>query len=314
MNIISLSRNKKILLVALFVIVVVLLFSLKTKTEFKNQTGKNGLVYSGSETVEELVNRDTDLDGVPDWEESLWGTDPTKPDTNGDGIPDGVEIKRLKGITGTGDSSTQTTKENLTETDKFSRELFSTIATLNQIGNIDQDAIDNISNSLAQQIQSSAKQIFLFSDLKTIQDSSAEAIKKYDNSLESLIKKYPTLSKNSSTIVYPIQNIFVEVFQEFLSNSDADVLNRFDPVIKEIKGLVAGMVKTPVPQGLAVLHLDVINGLERVAENLNDLKSIEGDTIVAMGAASKFKENIELLQASINKLQTAINQQIKGLN
>jgi hypothetical protein len=34
---------------------------------------------------------DTDLDGLKDWEEALWGTDPKNPDTDGDGTADGRE-------------------------------------------------------------------------------------------------------------------------------------------------------------------------------------------------------------------------------
>ncbi len=40
---------------------------------------------------------DSDSDGLKDWEETLWGTDPKNPDTDGDGTEDGsaVEAERL---------------------------------------------------------------------------------------------------------------------------------------------------------------------------------------------------------------------------
>jgi len=48
---------------------------------------------------------DTDCDGIPDWEEERFGTDPQNPDTDGDGILDGIEVgyysspdPRCKGI------------------------------------------------------------------------------------------------------------------------------------------------------------------------------------------------------------------------
>lgn len=40
--------------------------------------------------------KDTDGDGLADWEEILWKTDPANPDTDGDGIPDNVMVERLK--------------------------------------------------------------------------------------------------------------------------------------------------------------------------------------------------------------------------
>ena len=38
---------------------------------------------------------DTDRDGLPDAVESVLGTDPGAPDSDGDAIPDGVEVLRL---------------------------------------------------------------------------------------------------------------------------------------------------------------------------------------------------------------------------
>ncbi len=41
----------------------------------------------------QLVMRDSDNDGLKDWEEKIYGTDPEKIDTDKDGTPDGEEIK-----------------------------------------------------------------------------------------------------------------------------------------------------------------------------------------------------------------------------
>src|SRR5574343_1049151 len=46
-----------------------------------------------SMTISGIVDSDQDSDGVPDWEESIWGTDPKKPDTDNDGISDFDFIK-----------------------------------------------------------------------------------------------------------------------------------------------------------------------------------------------------------------------------
>ena len=40
----------------------------------------------------EVYLKDSDNDGVYDWEEALFGTDPHNPDTDGDGISDSEEI------------------------------------------------------------------------------------------------------------------------------------------------------------------------------------------------------------------------------
>jgi hypothetical protein len=48
--------------------------------------------FEGKETIIESQNKDTDNDGIKDWEEDLLKTDPTNPDTDNDGFLDGEEM------------------------------------------------------------------------------------------------------------------------------------------------------------------------------------------------------------------------------
>src|SRR6476620_135431 len=59
-----------------------------------------------SVTIKDIVEKDTDGDTIPDWEEVLWGTDPSKKDTNDDGIPDNVEIEKKKQALGADNTPT----------------------------------------------------------------------------------------------------------------------------------------------------------------------------------------------------------------
>lgn len=59
----------------------------------KNQTLNNIVALSSEPKVTaEPFNKDSDRDGLPNWEEKLRGTDPEKSDTDGDGASDGEEI------------------------------------------------------------------------------------------------------------------------------------------------------------------------------------------------------------------------------
>lgn len=49
-------------------------------------------IFGGKEAVIESQNKDTDNDGLKDWQENLFRTDSTNPDTDGDGFLDGEEI------------------------------------------------------------------------------------------------------------------------------------------------------------------------------------------------------------------------------
>src|SRR5262245_47588348 len=116
-------KQKKVTLSVLAIVFVAGLFFVKTKSTWRSGEIPGGLVYNGTETVEDLVNKDTDGDNLPDWEEGLLGTDPQKKDTDGNGISDSAEMEKVReqaALSGGLDLSIQD-PENLTETDKLSR-------------------------------------------------------------------------------------------------------------------------------------------------------------------------------------------------
>ncbi len=284
------------------------LFFLKTKTEYKNQAVQNvGLVYNDNATLADLVNRDRDKDGVLDWEEGLWETDPHNPDTFGKGLGDKAEIEKIKLATRPlnelGDLAAPN-QENLTQTDKFSRELFSTIATLNQTGPIDQATIDKLSSSLSEQIKNaSARKIYTISEIKIINDDSVKATQKYNDDIENLYKKYP------------IKGNAIQVLKESMvdqENIDVSVLSKLDPIIKQTNMIISGMVKMDVPISLSNLHLEIINSLQRLIENLNDIKLFDTDVVVALSAMSQYEKNTNLLQTAVAKLTNAIDKKLSS--
>ncbi|MDE2399482.1 MAG: hypothetical protein KGL67_00495 [Patescibacteria group bacterium] len=282
---------------------VVVLFLTKNKTFFTN-TRPDGLVYNGNEKIQDLVNRDTDGDGVPDWEESLYGTDPTKKSTF-DGIPDAVYIAKLSGQSPQNGEINLNIKgqENLTQTDQLSRELFSSVAALNQAGGIDQNAVDQLSNSLASKIQNGeARKMFVYSDVRVGKSDSVQAIKNYNTTLNNIYSKYP--------MKYTIG----DVLQKFIidqNNVDESVLPQFDPIIKQTNNIINDMSKMDVPPSLAYLHLDTLNKLEKVYENVTDIRQYSTDIVVAMSGISQYQTSADNLVSSTNNLASAIENRLK---
>lgn len=301
------SNKKRALLIAGAVVFLVVLFLLKNGTLSKqNLTSALRGSDNASNTIilQDLINRDTDGDGVLDWEESLWGTDPTKKDTDDDGILDGVEIARLKSESVASKESNSTEEENLTKTDEFSRELFSTIATLNQAGEIDQATIDKLGSSLAEQIQNATpRKVFMSSDIKIINSNTNTDFLNYNSSLNQIYARYP------------MKTGAVAILQEFVNGDEStssDTLSKLSPIIEQTGKIINELLKTSVPSELTQLHLDFINGLERVMENLSDLQLFDNDPIVAMGAISKYEENVATLDSAIEKLVNIIGKKLNN--
>lgn len=80
---------KQILIFSILIVSLISSYSLMTK--FFSSPDVNLLTSNKPEKKD--FSLDSDSDGLKDWEEILWGFDINNPDTDGDGILDGKEIK-----------------------------------------------------------------------------------------------------------------------------------------------------------------------------------------------------------------------------
>lgn len=271
-------------------------------TPATNQTA--GLTYT-DESIGDLVNKDTDGDSILDWEESLWGTDPTKKDTNGDGVSDSTEIAKLKATSNAGGEVVLASDDKkLTETEKFSDQLLATVTTLNQNGAIDETSIDQISTSLATNIQTTTlKKFYTIKNIKIQNDESKPAVQAYRDKLLALQTKYP-LKENIPMILMESINTDGEI--------NVKVLNKFDPIITQLNGIVKDMLTISPPTSMAILHVMVINGFQKLSQNLSDLKLTDKDAIIAFSAANQYEQNSSSLQSYLSQLLDLINQKLNN--
>jgi hypothetical protein len=306
-----------VLWIALAVVFLCVLFLLKTNSIFENSISaankqKNGLTYDNTETLGDLVNKSTSGDGIPDWEKRLYGLDPTKKE-NVPGVPDSVTIAKLEGSAaevageaspvGNGLNGAVNIGTGTTKTDQFSQDLFATVAAASQNGQIDPATEDQISSSLADNIQNSPpRKTYLLTDIKIAKDDSNEAVLKYGNALNSIYKNYQ--------VNYTVLDV-LQQFSADANNVDTSVLVKLDPIIKQTQSIIDGMTKINVPQSLAVLHLNVLNDFEKIAENLNDIKLYDTDTVVALGGITKYQTNAPTLTSDVTNLTNAIIQKLK---
>jgi hypothetical protein len=297
------------------VVFIVSLFLYKNISRYENQEVATdpGLVYDGEETIESIVTRDTDLDGVVDWEESLWGTDPQKKDTDDDGIMDKTEVENLKlaqareneeaGLAVSGGASIEN-EENLTQTDKFSRELFSTVAALSQAGEIDQATVDKLSVSLLEKIENPVqRKVFILSDLKISAKDDEAAILAYSQNLANVQAKYP------------VNNSVIDVLQKFIldpSNVDVEALSELDPIIEKMNKMINEIAQIPVPQSISTAHLNFLNALKRLVENTEDMKFFESDVVISLSAMSQYEANTVVLSSAIVELMNAIGNRLSN--
>lgn len=247
-------------------------------------------------TIEsKLTEIDSDNDGLKDWEESLWGTDPQKKDTDEDGTTDGKEISSnrdplLKGpkdsleIKTATSSSASTSK---TTTDKLAQDLFAKYMILKQNNQeitpeIGAQLIEGIITNNQYSVQPA--KVYLLLNLKLVPDS-ADALKAYGNAVGKIFKDNAYVendSKGQSINELLILNDAME------KNSRAE-LSRMDPIIRSYKNIITQLLNVPVPQGIATPHLELMNNLSLTVTVDEGMQRVFEDTALAISSVNTYK-------------------------
>jgi hypothetical protein len=96
--------------------------------------------------VKDVIQQDSNNNGIADWEEGLWGLDPT---TNGPSNKEFIIAKRAV-LAKDNASAVDGGGINSSENDALSREVFALILSLQQSGSLNNDSISAISESVGQ--------------------------------------------------------------------------------------------------------------------------------------------------------------------
>jgi len=254
------------------------------------------------------VTLDSDGDGLKDWEESLWGTDPNVPDTDGDGTPDGDEVVNSRNplIAGPEDLIDSTTvgilgapsaglDGKLSYTDQFTRTIFGSIISAKESGqvfNTGSEAEQMIGGFLST-YQSPAQLVYNYSQVKATTDNSSDSLKRYGNAAGSAlvdIKNIGNKDIDAATTLLQTEN-----------EDDAEKIRMFADQYAQIAETLS---KTSVPSQLIPLHLPFINAIAGLSNALHDMEKLISDPLIGVSGLSKYKKSVEALSKSVRDLNT----------
>ena len=300
----------KKMIVATFVLlsaaVAIFAYTQPSKTTYKGSGGLAANPFSllESEKSSDLTKKDTDSDGLKDWEESLWGTDPDNPDTDGDGTNDGEEISlnRNPTVAGPDDKIDNTLLQNLEEdsnysdfskTDAVSRIFFRKYLILQQSeGNIDEETRNTLVDEAIEDIfkETNSPQIYKESDLNIISNSDG-ALRSYGNKIVSIVDVYVKQNPENE----------LTVFEEALETKNEKTLESLN-VSSEMYGKISkDFVKMAVPKELVSTHLDFIEVYLKLSRSAGNMSSMFSDPVLGIVG---FKEHVQTLNTQISLSQS----------
>ncbi|MBU6389972.1 hypothetical protein KGQ31_00290 [Patescibacteria group bacterium] len=300
-----LAARKKIALIALGIVVVGGVVYFIWKGSQKTSYSAVGTQFTTA-AQSAILEKDSDNDGLKDWEEELWKTDPYNPDTAGDGMPDGMKVKQGRDPLRPGPnnflaSSTvaakinTTTESDLSETDKFSRELFiKIIADKNNNTPPTQEDLNNfLNNAIRQETQDQKAKKFTAGDFQADTSETPDKIRAYGNALAVIFTTKP-----ATPLEYEMN-----VVGQAVNNNDPDELNKLDPLIAEYQLLEKKLLALTVPQSALPFHIALTNSVAGMIWSITGLKYVMTDPIRAYPGVAVYADNAQSFADSINKFR-----------
>lgn len=263
------------------------------------------LKFAGAGSNEELLRsyaaKDTDHDGLPDWQEELYGTDPNVADTDGDGISDGeaatsgllttqrlITDKTLKPVDV--DSLPGTTPAPGTLTEEFSRTFFESYMGTwkgTPLSKEEQDAL--IQRLLAEFSDKASIKLASTYTANDVTVDGAMNVTAYAARVESAMRANDVAEGEESPIL---------LTQSFIENGDASALPKLARLSNAYAGMARAFAATPVPPQLRDAHLALIRSLDTLAKSTDTIAEYESDPLAVLGALS-------LLQPAANDFVSA---------
>jgi len=300
----SILPNKKIVILAIFALLILTVgfFRLGYGDKYlsKDILLKAGNNLTAVDKTIESLSKDTDNDGLKDWEEALWKTDVNNSDTDGDGTTDGEEVKTGRDPLKLGpddklEERVYSSGQNLSQGTGVSRststvnltELFAKnlgLQTSNEINPLSADNQDLLSRAnsstekLLKDFIASFSPVLSESEFNVSSDNSKTAIEKYNKELEKIFYEIP----------YP-KKIEGEVFIEI---SKTNNISLADPYIDYYKKNIERMKQVTVPSSFINDHKQWVESLTaslRVSESIKEIERDPFRTIIAIQENERIK-------------------------
>ncbi len=252
------------------------------------RTLKNPEIITSSQPAKQLLEKDTDGDGVKDWEEILWGTNINSPATFNN-MPDKDYVDDKKKQTSLASGIPGSDSENLNETEKFSREFFSTILALKESGTLNEFNIANLARKFSAEIGTSANltQNYTDSDVKIGADTLSAKKTYYDKFSKALAQAY------KDGMGYEMATLSTYVTSEDINVGPILEISSF------YKTYTKSLLDMQVPSSARNMHLELLNISDNMSSIFKNIGQANENSIIGLIAVSQYNANEVRLEKTL---------------
>jgi hypothetical protein len=247
--------------------------------------GKSKILPKSKLVVKSLTEQDANNNTIPDWEEKLWGLDPTK---NG---PENKEFILAKRATIAKDRPDLAGGDTpISENDALSRDFFSIIMSLQQSGTLDQNSIQAVSEAIGKKVEATPIDDIYTRNMVKVVESNPDSISNYYEAFINLVIKYG--DKNIGD-----ELIFIN---QGLVNKDPNAIKQINSISKAYRDFGAEFIKIPVPNTLVNPHISLANNYEKVGQSIVGMTNLLGDPLSGIKSFINYKKYSDALETDID--------------
>lgn len=249
--------------------------------------------------------KDTDNDGLLDWEESLRGTDPKNPDTDGDGTNDGEEVKLnrdplIKGLNDKIENSQKkendSYKTSESTTDLIAKELFYKYLNLKGEGGLTDAQKQEISGDITEEIKEEKVELI---DSKNYSPFEINIAKNGEES----VSNYKNNFAKDLSYINNVEGYELAVFARAFKNNSTKDYKKLKNSAEVYSETISRLLSTKTPKSASGYHLSVINSLNDFALVVEEMSNTR-DPAEAMIIMNLFIEKEEDLKKSFEEMNT----------
>lgn len=259
----------------------------------------------------DLVSQDSDNDGLKDWEEAIWNTNPKNSDTDGDGTSDGEEVALHRDPTIPGPNDYLTGYEsgsvaaNNTATSTLTNQLSTNFLTrylvskgLSAGAPLDDQQKTDLNAAFAKDFQSQLADYHKdeFSQ-KDIIISTRKSPREYVNDL----------AWADSTYYKGLDALELDIFKNAVVSKDLAKLKALDPYITATTRHISFLKKEEVPANYADVHLELLNVVSNSKFADEKMRNLEQDSLGAIAGAKYFATQVERFVGVLKTLKGRID-------
>lgn len=278
---------------------------------------EQGGQVSISDLAKSVKALDDDNDGLSDWEESVYGTNPKNPDSDGDGYLDGEEIISGRDPLKKGPDDPLIKKQGALTKEEQGKETatkaFSKIALMNFFNS---PAAKNLSSLTPEQLDAELKKSF---------KDNPEALKEFQKEMRDILyefvpkdldKKIKIIGSSQNKDEQDYTDAVAKVIKKTRSNNGMELgklildiferkdFSKTDFAISYYNTLYNEFLAIPVPKTMLMIHRNAILLFYETAKGVELIRDWENDPVRSFVAIQKFAGWLEKIDEIDKKIET----------